>query len=107
MSEDGVFYLKVHEIVYHGIKEYLVAVCDKEILGKTFEGKKFRIFVNPRFYKGKIATKEEVLEELSKATIANLVGERIVKLAIENNFIGEENVIRIKGVPHAQLLVLK
>ncbi len=103
----GKFYLKVHEVIYHGIKEYLVAVCDEEILGKTFEGKKFKIFVNPRFYKGKIATEEEVLEELSKATIANLVGERIVKLAVEKEFVGKENVIKIKGVPHAQFLVLK
>nr|WP_269082561.1 DUF424 family protein [Acidiplasma aeolicum] len=35
--------------------------------------------------------------------MANLVGERVVSAAINANYIDPENVIRINGVPHAQL----
>ncbi|HDI10382.1 MAG TPA: DUF424 family protein, partial [Euryarchaeota archaeon] len=36
--------------------------------------------------------------------IANLVGERIVRAAIEAGYVREENVLIIGGVPHAQLV---
>jgi hypothetical protein len=41
---------------------------------------------------------------LENATIANLVGEIAVKCAIELGLIDPECVIKIKGIPHAQMV---
>jgi hypothetical protein len=41
---------------------------------------------------------------LKHATIANLVGKRAIKCAVDNNFIDDANVISVDGVPHAQMV---
>jgi len=99
--------LKVHEVMYNGVKEYLVAVCDEWLLGKQFEDNKFRLSVNPRFYGGELVDAERVVKELKKATIANLVGDEVVKLAIRERLVNEENVIRVGKVLHAQFIAFK
>lgn len=101
------FYLKVHEVMYNGVKEYLVAVCDEELLGKQFEDSKFRISVNPRFYGGELVDAQRVIEELKKATIANLVGDEAVKLAIREKLVSEDNVIKVGKILHAQFVALR
>lgn len=92
------------------IKEYrsgsglLVAVCDKDLVGKSFEEDGLHLKVTESFYKGEVATEGEVAESLKHATIANLVGERAIKCAIDNEFIEESSVIFVDGVPHAQIV---
>ncbi len=85
--------------------DFLVAICDKDLLGKSLKVEKsFKIEISERFYKEKIVDEKEAIRLMEKATIGNLFGENIVKLAIENNFIREENIIYIDGVPHAQFI---
>ena len=94
------------------IKEYnsnsglLVAVCDKDLIGKCFEEGRLSLTISERFYKGKEATEAEVIASLQQATVANVVGKRAIQCAIDNNFIEEACVIFIDGVPHAQLVKL-
>ncbi|MCW1297952.1 MAG: DUF424 domain-containing protein [Candidatus Parvarchaeota archaeon] len=97
-------YIKTYRIIQYDIEEYIVALCDKELIGKKFSDGNLRLFVNPRFYKGKIISKKKAIEELRKATIANIVGKRAIDLAIKAGIIKEENVIKIKDIPHAQLV---
>ncbi len=49
----------------------------------------------------------EGLAAMERATIANIVGERIVNEALKAELIQERGVIRIQNVPHAQLVVTK
>jgi len=92
------------------IKEYkigadiMVAVCDTELIGKSFEDRGLFLEITESFYKGKKATEKEVVGFLKHATIANLVGKRAIKCALDNNFIEEANVIFVAGVPHAQIV---
>ncbi len=95
-------YLKIHRTNEH----ILVAVCDKEILGKKLCDGEIEIEISERFYKGRIASRKEVVEALESATIANLFGEKAVSCAIENGLIDRQNVMRISGVPHAQIYQL-
>ncbi len=94
------------------IKEYnsdlglLVAVCDKDLVGKSFEEGELSLKISERFYKGEEATEGEVITSLQQATVANLVGKRAIQCAIDNNFIEEASVIFIDGVPHAQMVKL-
>ena len=82
----------------------MVAVCDTELIGKSFEDNELVLKITESFYKGEEATENEVVRSLKHATIANLVGERAVKCALDNDFIEENNVIFVAGVPHAQIV---
>ena len=43
---------------------------------------------------------------LRLATIANLVGEEVVRIAVEEGFIDESCVLRVDGIPHAQMVLI-
>ncbi|HLE47154.1 MAG TPA: DUF424 family protein [Candidatus Thermoplasmatota archaeon] len=87
---------------YRQGREKLLAACDEEVLGRQLSEGKLRLHVSPDFYDGFPATEEEFEAQMRSCTIANLVGERVVDLAIKWGFVAKENVIRIEGVPHAQ-----
>lgn len=85
-------------------KGLLVSVCDAEILGETFENGELSLTVSEEFYGGEETAESEVATTLARASVANLVGERSVSLAIEQGHVEEANVLEIDGTPHAQFL---
>lgn len=89
--------------VYRQRRELLVAACDEAILGKTFRSKGVKIHVSEGFYKGETADEDMLCNRLEMATIANLVGEKTIEIAIRRGFVDPGCVIRIGGVPHAQM----
>ncbi len=93
------FFYKLHR----SGKDVLLAVCDSEILGKSFSQGDLRIEAKKDFYGGK-EIGEEVIELFDKATIVNLLGEKIVSLAARKKKIEKENIIRVGGVSHAQII---
>lgn len=90
--------------VYRVQGEVLVAACDEELLGKTFREGELKLEVKERFYKGELVEEDALAPLLREATIANLTGKRCVKKAVELGYIDSERVLRIDGVPHAQLV---
>jgi hypothetical protein len=90
--------------VYQRGKEIVLAACDKDLLGKMFREGELHIEVVRDFYEGEDVDEETLVNRLSIATIANLVGEITVKIAIKHRFINEDCVLRIAGVPHAQMV---
>jgi hypothetical protein len=92
--------------VYRQGKEVLVAACDSDLLGKTFREGELRIHVKPEFYDGVFVTREQFVAHLRLATIGNFVGEETISVALEEGFIEEGGIIRIDGVPHAQMVVI-
>lgn len=96
------FYVKTFWTKYN----LLVAICDKELLGKNLKFNDVDVKVSEKFYGGKMMGEDECIELMKKATIGNLIGNRIVKLALEKGFITEENILYINGVPHAQFVKL-
>ncbi len=85
----------------------LVAVCDQDILGESFEEGPVSITVTEEFYGGQEADETAVVEALSRARVANIVGERSVEVAIEHGFVDETRVLEIGTTRHAQLLRLE
>lgn len=55
------------------------------------------------FYDGFLATDEVLVNNLEIATTANLVGKRTIQVAVKAGFVDKEGVIKIGGVPHAQM----
>jgi len=85
----------------------VLAVCDKELIGKTLEDGKICFTVSESFYGGRLIGEEELSGLLGEHDNINLIGERCVKAALEKGLIREGSIIRIKGVPHAQVFRLE
>jgi len=83
--------------------EVLVIICDSKLIGKEYKQGEFRLKVDRSFYSGQEASVTECLAALRCATIVNMVGS-IVEQAIEEGIVDRENVIKIRGVPHAQMV---
>jgi hypothetical protein len=84
--------------------DILVAACDKDILGKTLREGDIKLEVSKEFYQGEDADEDILVNRLQHATIANLVGETTCQIAAKHDFISMDSVIRINGVPHAQMV---
>lgn len=93
------------------IKTYrdVVAICDKNLLGKKFEEGKFQLDVKESFYKGKETSEEETIrtiKDMSKEdSIFNIVGEEAVNAALKAEIISKEGIQKIQGVPFALVLL--
>lgn len=83
-------------------KEVLLAVCDKEILGKTLKKDDIEIKIGD-FYKGEEVSEEELLSNVKQATIVNAIGEKTISFFLKNKIINEESLIYLNGIPHAQI----
>jgi hypothetical protein len=94
------FYCKI----YRSGKEKIVVACDEKIYGKKFKEGEAVLNVEKKFYGKEIKEEREVLALLSDATIINVVGEEIISLAIKEGIIDARNVLKIKGIPHAQMV---
>ncbi|MFB6267294.1 MAG: DUF424 domain-containing protein [Halodesulfurarchaeum sp.] len=82
----------------------LVTACDPDVLGETFEDGEVSLEVTEDFYGGDRVAEEAVIDSLSRASVANLVGTRVVELAIEEGFVDEDRVLEIDSTLHAQYL---
>ena len=92
-------YLKIHQ----SGTEIIVAVCDRDILGKKLKHGNVNVVISEGFYKGDIASEEQVIAALVNAKTANLFGEKTVACAIKCGAVDPECVVIISGVPHAQV----
>jgi len=97
-------YIKIHESY-----RKVVALCDKEILGKKFEEGKRQLDVRESFYKGDEVDLQNIVEKLKELRIDdatfNIVGEKAVGVAKEAGVIGNGNVGSVDGVPFALSLI--
>jgi len=84
-------------------RELVLAAADKGLLGKELRDEEIKLEVDKEFYEGEDATEEMLLNRLSMCTIANLVGEETVGVALRAGYLDEDCILRIAGVPHAQL----
>lgn len=103
-GEPGMQDTYVYVNVYNNAGQTLVAVCDREILGKTFRQGKLKLDVKPSFYKGNLMKVDEAVKMLIEADIANLSGENIVTATVEKGLADARAVIRILGTPHLQFI---
>lgn len=85
-------------------RETLVAVCDHDILGQVFEEGKLHVEVDAAFFGQERASADAVKSALNLATIANFIGEASVRIAIELEYVDQANVLRISGIPCAQMV---
>jgi uncharacterized protein len=104
METDGGFVMRVHRVR----AEFVVAACDAELLDRDLPvGENGRtVKVTSQFYGERRVSKEELLWALQRATIANLLGERVLKVAAEGGYVTAEGTGSLGGVPHAEIFAL-
>jgi len=92
------------------IKSYrdVVAICDRELLGKKFEEGKFQLDIKENFYKGEEIDPDSLLKIIKKMTAEdatfNIVGEKSIKTALKAGIISKEEIGKIKEIPFALVL---
>ena len=83
----------------------VVALCDKNLLGKKFEEKKLQLDLSSDFYKGEEKTEKEIIDILRSAYIINMVGKNSVNFGLKQGLISKDNIIYVKKIPHAQAIL--
>jgi uncharacterized protein len=103
-ATDGGFVMRVHRVR----AEFVVAACDAELIGRELPvGESGRtVQVSSHFYGERRVSREELLWALQRATIANLLGERTLRLAQEEGLIAPGGSGELGGVPHAEIFAL-
>jgi uncharacterized protein len=96
--------IKIHE-AYRKI----VALCDSDLIGKTFTEGYRQIEIKSNFFQGDEKNKEELIEilkdlEKEDATF-NIVGKESVNTALEARIISKEGIINIDNIPMALVLM--
>ena len=87
----------------------VIAICDSDLIGKTFEEGIKQIKINDNFFKGEEKSEAEVLEiiemGLAEDYTFNLVGKEVIALALKIGLIREEGVKKIQDIPLALVLL--
>ena len=84
----------------------VLALCDQNLLGKRFEQGKLQLDLTTDFYQGEPKTEAEIKELVKDVYIINLVGEESLALIQKLN-LNPENIIRIKDIPHVQIVLIR
>ncbi len=77
----------------------MIDMCDLDLVGRRLEQNGLVIDITREYYQQQVIELNSARELLEKCDIANLVGDRIVKQAIEMKMAKEASVKRISGVP--------
>ncbi len=85
----------------HGV---LLVVTDKNLIGKVVEERSVRLDLSSIFYKGEEKTEEEVCSLISGARDIHLTGRCALALGRELRLIDERCILRVRGIPHAEVI---
>ena len=94
-----ILYCKIHKSDGNSV----LAACDMELIGTRLEQGEISFEVSESFYKGEEVAGEELKKFLAECGNINLVGEKVVGVALEEGLINENNIIRINKIPHVQI----
>jgi len=97
-------FIKIHKS-YRNI----VAVCDSELVGKSFEDGNKRLDVRESFYKDREIAEKELLELMNdfarEDAIFNIVGKKAVETALKAGIISKEGIKHVSNIPFALVLM--
>ena len=87
----------------HKQQDYeVIAVCDEDILGKTFGMQK----ISKHFYMGEVLDIPDAIDLLKNAQNFNIAGKSIVDACVDTRIISEQGIIIIDDIPFAMKFLL-
>jgi len=74
----------------------LLAICDYDLVGSKLEHESSIIKVSSEFYCDKKITSEEAILLMKKATCLNLLGNKIVEIALKKGYVHKDSIMYLK-----------
>ena len=93
----------------HNAYRYVVAICDKEILGKKFEESNIVLDVRDNFFGGDEVDEKkliEIIKDMQKEDATfNIIGEKSVSIALKCGLITKQGIKKVQNIPFALVLL--
>lgn len=98
-------YARVHERFSEGRVFRIVALCDKELIGRVLSQGQTTLDLKTycSFYVGEMVEEGKAIEFMKEAHSLNLVGEKSVGAAVKAFGINAKSAKKISGIPHLQV----
>jgi uncharacterized protein len=97
------------KIKIHKSYRDVVAICDKDLVGKKFEQGNLQLDVKESFFNGKEVSEKEAMEILidmaKEDATFNIIGPKSVKTALKCGLIQQEGIKTIQEIPFALVLM--
>ncbi len=81
----------------------ILAVCDEDCIGKTFEQDELCVTVSEKFFRGEKVDEKKLIELMQEADSMNLFGKKCIGIAEKEGLLNRKQVIIIGQVEHAQI----
>jgi uncharacterized protein len=93
----------------HKSYRFVVAICDKDLYGKSLHEDNKKLDLSGEFFNGEEMnakeTKEKIIELVREDATFNIVGEKSIELAKELGMVTDKGIMTIKNIPYALVLV--
>jgi len=93
----------------HKSYRQIVAICDSELLGETYEEGNRILEIRESFFNGEEKSEEEIIELMkdlaTEDATFNIVGENSIKAALKAGIIDKKGIKKVKGIPFALVLM--
>ena len=80
----------------------VVAICDRELLGKKIKDGLKQLDLTSDFYYGEERSAEDCLEIINDADMLNIIGKKSITFALDHRLISRKNILYVSGIPFAQ-----
>jgi uncharacterized protein len=93
----------------HKTYRLVVAICDEDIKGKSYEEGEKVLNLSTKFFEGDLVSLDELRDIIVKSSYDDatfyIVGEKSVEFAKSVGLISVEGILNIEGVPYALILL--
>ena len=93
--------------IFKQADDILLAISDSNIVGEILKEKDLEMKVSEDFYSEKFCDDNKAITLIKNSTIVNAIGKNIINLMLKEKLIEKENILKINGVPHAQIITIK
>ncbi len=90
---------KIHEFE----SKTILAVCDKDLVGKEFEDGKIFFKASEKFFGNTPISEKDLIKIAKESDSINAFGNNCTQILQKEGLISENSVILIAGIKHAQI----
>ena len=83
----------------------ILVVSDEDVIGKRYVEGNVQLDLTSEFYKGEVVSDDDIRRMMRGAYIIHMVGRKSVQMGIDEGFVDQMSVKKIKGIPHAEVLL--
>ena len=83
----------------------MLALCDKNLIGKSYEQGKAVLDLKSDFYNGEEMDVETIMKHVYASYIINAVGQETINLLLHKNLIDNSDIKTIQDIPYTLVIV--